>query len=75
MDTQRQDADEKEFAEIAEKIITQVTKLIIAQINLSVQTMEKNRGKEITSVKLKKRVMKKWKMIAEWEDEELRKSW
>ena len=38
MDTQKQDADEKEFTEIAETT-TQVTKLINAQMNLSVKTM------------------------------------
>ena len=34
--------DEKEFAEIAEKMTTQVTKLINAQMNLSLQTVEKD---------------------------------
>ena len=35
MDTHKQDADEKKFAEIVEKKITQVTKQINAQMNLS----------------------------------------
>ena len=35
-DTQKQDADEKKFAEIVEKKTTQVTKQINAQMNLSV---------------------------------------
>ena len=52
-DTQKQDADEKEFAEIAEKMITQVTKLINAQINLSEQTVEKDTWQDVTTVKLK----------------------
>ena len=34
-DTQKQDADEKKFAEIAEKKTIQVTKQIDAQMNLS----------------------------------------
>ena len=41
-DTQKQDADVKEFAEIAEKTTTQVTKLISAQMNVSVQAVEKD---------------------------------
>ena len=52
-DTQKQDSDEKDFAENAENMITQVTKLINAQMNLSVQTVEKDTSQEVTTVKLK----------------------
>ena len=52
-DTQKQDADEKEFAEIAKKTTTQVTKLINAQMNLSVKTVEKDTRQEIITSKLK----------------------
>ena len=54
---------------------TQVTKLIYAQMNPSDQTVEKNTWQEATAVKLKKeKVNKKYKLIVEWEDEELFKS-
>ena len=49
----KQGADEKQFAENAKKITTQVIKLINAQINLSVQAMEKDIWPEATTVKLK----------------------
>ena len=52
-DTQKQVADEKEFAEIAEKTTTQATKQMKTQINLSVQTLEKHNWHEVTPVKLK----------------------
>ena len=42
METQKQDADEKEFAGIAEKTTTKVTKLINAQVNLIVQNVKKD---------------------------------
>ena len=54
-DTQKQDADEKKFAEIATKKTTQVTKQIDAQMNLSVLTVEKDTWQEVITVKLKKR--------------------
>ena len=39
-DTQKLDADEKEFGEIAKNMTTKETKLINAQMNLSLQTVE-----------------------------------
>ena len=62
-----------EFAEIPEKMTLYVTKLINAQINLCVQTAEKDTWQEVMT-ELKKRVNKKCMLIAEWEDEELFKS-
>ena len=50
-DTHKQDADEKNFAEIAEKKTTQVTKQIIAKINQGVLTVENDIWKEVTTVK------------------------
>ena len=52
MDTQKQDVDEKEYAKIAEKMTTQVTKQIDSQMNLSVQTVEKDIWQEVKTVKL-----------------------
>ena len=52
-DTQKQDADEKEVAEFVEKMTTQVTKLINAQMNLSMQTVEKDAWQEVPTMKLK----------------------
>ena len=52
-DTQKQDADEKEFAEIGEKMTTQSTKQINAQRNLSVQIVEKDTWQGVTTVKMK----------------------
>ena len=40
--TQKHDTDEKEFAEIAEKMTTKVTKLINAQLIISMQTVDKD---------------------------------
>ena len=54
-DTQKHDADEKEFAEIAEMMTTQVTKLINAPTNLSVQTVEKDTWQEVMTMKWKKK--------------------
>ena len=51
-DTHKQDADEKEVAEIAEKT-TQVTKQLNAQNNVSVHTMKKDTWQEVTTVKFK----------------------
>ena len=53
MDTHKRDADEKQIAEIGRKMITQVTKLINAKMNLSVQTVEKDKCEEATTLKLK----------------------
>ena len=53
MESQKQDEDEKGFAEIAEKMTTQVTKLLFAQTNLSMQTVEKRTWQEVTTEKLK----------------------
>ena len=39
------------------------------------QNVEKDTWHEVATVILKKRVIKKCKLIAEWEDEELFKSW
>ena len=68
-DTQKLDADKKEFLEIAKKMTTKVTKLINAQMNLSVQTVEKNTWQGVRHVKRnnkKKVLQKKLKLIAEW---------
>ena len=51
MHTQKQYADEKEFAEVAEKMTSEVTELINAQMNLSVQTLKKDTRQEVTAVK------------------------
>ena len=42
-----------QFAEITEKMTTQVTKQIGARMNLSVLTVEKDTWQEVTTVKLK----------------------
>ena len=61
MDTQKQDADENEFAEIAENMTTKVTKLISSQMNICVQTVEKDTWKIFINVKWqKKRVIEKF---------------
>ena len=52
-DTQKLDANEKELAEFADKMTTHVTKLINAQMNLSVQTEEKDTWQEEMTVKSK----------------------
>ena len=48
--TKKRDADEKQLAEMAEKITTQVTKKINAQMKLIVQTVEKNTWQEVITV-------------------------
>ena len=55
MDTQKQDDDEKMFAEIVVKKTTQVTERVYAQMSLSVQTAEKDTWQEVTTAKLKKK--------------------
>ena len=69
METQKQYADEKEFAENAEKRTTQVTNLINARMNLSVQTVAKNTWQEETTLKMK------CELTACWKNDELFKSW
>ena len=51
--TQKQDSDEEEFAEIAEEMTKQVTNLINAQMNLRVKTVDKDTRQEVTTVILK----------------------
>ena len=69
----KHDADGNDFAEFAETMTTEVTKLINAQMYLSVQAVEKDTWQEVTALKLKKIKdnLKKGKLIAEWEDGEL----
>ena len=52
-DILKQDADEKEFADVAEKMTTQMTKLINVQMNPNVQTVEKDTWQEVMTVKFK----------------------
>ena len=65
METQKQYADEKQFAENAEKRTTQVTNLINAWMNLCVQNVEKNTWQEETTVKMKWNYLKFKKMRAD----------
>ena len=51
-ETQKQDTDEKQFAEIVEKT-RQATKQINSQMNQSVQNVEKETWQEVTTVKSK----------------------
>ena len=66
-DTEKQDADEKELAKFAEKMITQMTKLKNSQMNLSVQAVEKDTWQELTTVNLKQKkgLLKKYNLVAE----------
>ena len=55
--THTQDTDDKEYAEVAEKMTTKVAKLIISKVNLSLQTVEKDIWQGLMTVKWNKRVI------------------
>ena len=76
LEIQREDANEKEFAEIAEKVTVKVKKIIYSQMNLSVRTVGMGtwQGALTVTRNKKKGYLKNCKLKAEWQDEELCKS-
>ena len=75
-DTQKKDTDEKEFAKIAQKKTTQVTKLKKCQNESKCANCGEGHkaGSKNCKIEIKERVIKKCKVIEEWEDKELFKS-